>query len=66
MTTPIKTTKKFVEVTLPLNVIAWEITEDKTVYVHQAQPLDIDYLRAVEGTLSEWTSKGDQNAYRNI
>jgi antitoxin PrlF len=30
------------------------------------QPLDIEYLRAVEGTLSEWAGEADEEAYREL
>jgi len=28
--------------------------------------MDLEYLRAVEGTLSEWTSAADEEAYRGL
>jgi hypothetical protein len=34
--------------------------------VRRVQPLDIEYLRAVEGTLSEWASGADEDAYRKL
>ena len=36
------------------------------VLVSQAQGWDCDYLRAVEGTLSEWTSPADEEACRDL
>jgi hypothetical protein len=30
------------------------------------QPMDIEYLRAIEGTLSEWASAADEEAYREL
>jgi hypothetical protein len=38
----------------PGDLIAWEIGADGTATVRRVQPVDIEYLRAVEGTLSEW------------
>ena len=29
-------------------------------------PLDLEYLRAVEGTLSEWLDAADEDAYRGL
>jgi hypothetical protein len=29
-------------------------------------PMDIEYLRAVEGTLSEWVGEADEEAYREL
>jgi len=48
------------------DMIAWEMAEDGTARVRRVQPLDIEYLRAVEGTLSEWASKSDEDAYRDL
>ena len=48
------------------DLIAWEMIEDGTVRVRRVQPLDIEYLRAVEGTLSEWAGKADEEAYRDL
>jgi antitoxin PrlF len=28
--------------------------------------MDLEYLRAVEGTLSEWNSAADEEAYRGL
>ena len=48
------------------DLIAWEMIEDGTASVRRVQPLDIEYLRAVEGTLSEWAGKADEEAYRDL
>jgi hypothetical protein len=34
--------------------------------VRRIQPLDLEYLRAVEGTFSEWTGAADEEAYREL
>jgi antitoxin PrlF len=31
-----------------------------------AEPLDLEYLRALEQTLSEWDSENDDRAYRDL
>lgn len=46
--------------------IAWEVGTDGTATVRRARPLDLDYLRAVEGTLSEWAGKADEEAYHEL
>lgn len=46
--------------------IAWEVGADGTATVRRVQPMDIDYLRAVEGTLSEWAGSADEEAYREL
>lgn len=50
----------------PGDLIAWEVSADGTATVRRVQPLDIEYLRAVEGTLSEWSGKADEEAYREL
>ena len=46
--------------------IAWEIGTDGTATVRRVRAMDLDYLRAVEGTLSEWTRAADEAAYRGL
>ena len=49
----------------PGNLIAWEVGADGTATVGRVQPMDIEYLRAVEGTLSEWGSAAySQSSFR--
>lgn len=50
----------------PGDLIAWEVGADGTATVHRVQPLDLDYLRAIESTLSEWSGKADEEAYRAL
>ncbi len=47
------------------DAIAFEI-EDDGVVIRKARALDIMFAQALEGTLSEWTSEADENAYRNL
>jgi antitoxin PrlF len=51
---------------VPGDLITWSVDADGTATVRRVQPLDIDYLRAVEGTLSEWDTAADQEAYRDL
>ena len=48
------------------DLIAWEVGADGTATVRRVLPLDVEYLRAVEGTLSEWASSADEEAYRDL
>lgn len=48
------------------DLIAWEVGADGTATVRRVQPLDLEYLRAVEGTLSEWASNADEEAYGDL
>lgn len=46
--------------------LAWEIEPDGRVVVRRVAPVDIDYLGAISGTLSEWNSEADDEAYRGL
>lgn len=48
------------------DLIAWEVGTDGTATVRRVQPLDVEYLRAIEGTLSEWSGSADEEAYRGL
>ncbi|MBF0178299.1 MAG: type II toxin-antitoxin system PrlF family antitoxin [Magnetococcales bacterium] len=50
----------------PGDRIVWETFADGTARVRRAQTLDLDYLRALENTLSEWNSEVDTEAYRDL
>ena len=50
----------------PGDMIAWEVRPDGTATVRRVQPLDVDYLHALEGTLSEWSTPADEEAYRDL
>lgn len=50
----------------PGDLIAWEVGQDGTATVRRVQPMDIEYLRAIEGTLSEWSGAADEEAYRDL
>ena len=48
------------------DLIAWDVTADGTATVRRVQAMDLEYLRAVGGTLSEWNSAADEEAYRGL
>jgi AbrB family looped-hinge helix DNA binding protein len=48
------------------DLLEWEIRADGLATVRRIQPLDSVYLRAVEGTLTEWNSSADEEAYRDL
>jgi len=50
----------------PGDLIAWDVAADGTATVRRVQAMDLEYLRAVEGTLSEWNSAADEEAYRGL
>jgi AbrB family looped-hinge helix DNA binding protein len=70
-----KLTKKY-QATIPSGVrrtlnlhageaIAFDI-EGGVVHVRKATPLDLEFAGALVGTLSEWSSKADDEAYRDL
>lgn len=50
----------------PGDMIVWEAGPEGVATVRRVQPLDFEYLRAVEATLSEWASPADEEAYRDL
>lgn len=48
------------------DLIAWDLDENGNVTIRRVAPVDIDYLAALNGTLSEWTSREDDEAYGDI
>jgi AbrB family looped-hinge helix DNA binding protein len=50
----------------PGDLLLWEAGNEGVAQVRRVQPLDLAYLRAVEGTLGEWSSSEDDEAYRGL
>lgn len=50
----------------PGDLIAWEVAADGTARVRRVQPLDLEYLRSLEDSLSEWAGEADEKAYREL
>jgi bifunctional DNA-binding transcriptional regulator/antitoxin component of YhaV-PrlF toxin-antitoxin module len=50
----------------PGDLIAWEVGADGSATVRRVLPMDIEYLRAIEGTLTEWAGAADEEAYREL
>ncbi len=48
------------------DTLAWEVQEDGKISVRRVEPVDIDYITALSGTLSEWNSAEDDEAYRDL
>jgi antitoxin PrlF len=47
------------------DTIAFEI-EDGEIRLRKARPMDLAFTHALEGTLSEWESEADEEAYREL
>ncbi len=50
----------------PGDSVAFEVGKDNKVALRKATPIDIEFTRALEGTLSEWMSENDIEAYRDL
>lgn len=50
----------------PGDVIVWEMAHDGVARVRKVAPLDLEYLKAIEGGLSEWSCAEDEEAYRDL
>jgi len=48
------------------DTLAWDIKEEGSVSVRRVEPIDLDYLTAISGTLSEWNSEADEEAYHDL
>ena len=45
------------------DLLAWEIDDKGDVSVRRVQSVDVEYLRAVEKTMSEWGTPEDEAVY---
>ena len=50
----------------PGDSVAFEIEQGQKVVIRKANPVDFEFAFALEGTLSEWFSKNDEEAYRDL
>jgi antitoxin PrlF len=50
----------------PGDSVAFEIDQNKKVMIRKARPIDFEFAKAIEGTLSEWLSKNDEEAYCDL
>jgi len=50
----------------PGDSVVFEVNQNKKVVIRKATPIDFEFAKAVEGTLSEWSSKNDQEAYCDL
>ena len=50
----------------PGDSVAFEVNDDRKVLIRKATPIDLEFARALEGTLSEWLSKNDEEAYCDL
>src|SRR5579863_4108794 len=65
------------QVTIPLEIrkhlrlkqkdeLVYELLSDGTVVLRKQTPLDLEYLKSIESTLTEWNSEDDKRAYHHL
>ena len=47
------------------DAVAFDI-EDDAVHLRKARSVDLAFAQSLEGTLSEWASEADEEAYRDL
>ncbi|MHB8383187.1 MAG: AbrB/MazE/SpoVT family DNA-binding domain-containing protein [Candidatus Binataceae bacterium] len=50
----------------PGDALIFEQSASGTVRIRKAEPLDLKFTSALEGTLSEWSSENDDRAYQDL
>ena len=50
----------------PGDTVVFEASDAGPVFVRKVEPLDLEFLAALEMTLSEWNSDNDNKAYRDL
>ncbi len=50
----------------PGDTIAWEVSRDGFANVRRVEAVDLNYLCALEKTLTEWSGEEDEAAYRDL
>ena len=48
------------------DLIGFDAREGGEIVIRKTTPLDVAFAKSVEGTLSEWASKEDEEAYRDL
>ena len=47
------------------DTIAFDV-EDNDVHLRKSRPADLAFARSLEGTMSEWETEADEEAYRDL
>ena len=50
----------------PGDLLLWDNAGNGVARIRRVQPADNDYLSALEGTLGEWSTQEDDEAYRGF
>ena len=47
----------------PGDSVTFEVNDKRKVLIRKTTPIDFEFAKALEATLSEWSSKNDEEAY---
>ena len=50
----------------PGDRITFEVSIDNKVFIRKSNPFDLEYTKALNDTLSEWTSQKDEKDYEDL
>ena len=50
----------------PGDSIVFEVGENSKVLIRKANPIDFEFAKALENTITEWSSKNDEEAYSDL
>jgi AbrB family looped-hinge helix DNA binding protein len=50
----------------PGDSVIFEESKTGAVYLRRAEPLDVEFLSLLQGTLSEWNSENDEKAFGDL
>ena len=50
----------------PGDSVAFEVNENSKVMIRKATPIDFEFAKSIEGTLTEWLSDNDEEAYCDL
>ncbi len=50
----------------PGDKVSFEVDDQGNVTLRRFQPMDLEYLKALETSFTEWKSQADEEAYRGL
>ena len=50
----------------PGDSVTFEVNDNSKVLIRKATPIDVEFAKALEDTLTEWSSKNDDEAYGDL
>ena len=50
----------------PADSVVFEVDENKKVFIRWTAPMDLEFIKGLDKTLSEWSSSHDEEAYGDL